>query len=297
MSRGVVRSARPLGSEARERLRVEHERERNRFFMETHRDEAVRCSCAGDDERALAAALEALRFAELVFDAASIDLIPAFMLCGRILVQLRQLKQAERYLSQAQWLVLKNSAACAAATKSRLYHDLAVLYLARGMAAEALRLAADNIYHCALAYGADSVRAAAGYFTMATVFLHGGQTDTGLAIYGKVVKLWQTFLTDKLRAPGERFQLDEARGVEAVRQLQHILAAREEKLGAYHILTSQVHYVLAMLCFTIERDDAAHTFCARALEVADQQLGAEHATTKEIAEFLRRVPVPASPGL
>lgn len=57
---------------------------------------------------------------------------------------LGRLNQAEEYLAQAQWTVLKTPE-CSNAIKSKLYRNLGLLYAAKGEYDEALRQLADVI--------------------------------------------------------------------------------------------------------------------------------------------------------
>lgn len=57
---------------------------------------------------------------------------------------LGRLNQAEEYLAQAQWTVLKTPE-CSNAIKSKLYRNLGLLYAAKGEYDEALRQLADDV--------------------------------------------------------------------------------------------------------------------------------------------------------
>ena len=61
-----------------------------------------------------------------------------------ILLGLGRLSQAEEYLSQAQWTVLKTPE-CSNAIKSKLYRNLGLLYAAKTDYEEALRQLADDV--------------------------------------------------------------------------------------------------------------------------------------------------------
>lgn len=64
---------------------------------------------------------------------------------------LGRLNQAEEYLAQAQWTVLKTPE-CSNAIKSKLYRNLGLLYAAKGEYDEALRQLADDVscYICSI---------------------------------------------------------------------------------------------------------------------------------------------------
>ncbi len=61
-----------------------------------------------------------------------------------IFAGLGRLSQAEEYLSQAQWTVLKTPE-CSGAIKSKLYRNIGLLYAAQGEYEEALRQLADDV--------------------------------------------------------------------------------------------------------------------------------------------------------
>ena len=60
------------------------------------------------------------------------------------LTGLGRLSQAEDYLSQAQWTVLKTPK-CSNSIKSRLYRNLGLLYATQGSSKDALRQFADDV--------------------------------------------------------------------------------------------------------------------------------------------------------
>ena len=57
---------------------------------------------------------------------------------------LGRLEQAEEYLAQAQWTVLKTPE-CSNAIKSKLYRNLGLLYAAKGEYEDALRQLANDV--------------------------------------------------------------------------------------------------------------------------------------------------------
>lgn len=61
-----------------------------------------------------------------------------------LLSGLGRLSQAEEYLAQAQWTVLKTPA-CSNAIKSKLYRNLGLLYAAKGEYDDSLRQLADDV--------------------------------------------------------------------------------------------------------------------------------------------------------
>ena len=81
---------------------------------------------------------------------ASVELVPSYLILGEASIGLNRLLQAEEYLSQAEWTVLKTPE-CSNAIRSQLNRNLGLLFAAKGDFDQALeRLAYDvnvNILH------------------------------------------------------------------------------------------------------------------------------------------------------
>uniref|UniRef100_A0A7N5JBK2 Zinc finger MYND-type containing 12 n=1 Tax=Ailuropoda melanoleuca TaxID=9646 RepID=A0A7N5JBK2_AILME len=84
----------------------------------------------GKHEAAVPAALHSLRFRMNVHGLSSVELVPAYLLLAEASLGLGQIVQAEEYLSQAQWTVLK-STDCCYATHSLLHRNLGLLHIAK----------------------------------------------------------------------------------------------------------------------------------------------------------------------
>ncbi|CAH8660807.1 unnamed protein product [Schistosoma curassoni] len=83
---------------------------------------------------------------------------------------LGKLNQAETYLAQAQWIVLKAQHGCTDSIQSQLHRKLGLLYAAKGNYELALASLAKDIFYASLEYGTDHICTAGGYFHMAEVF-------------------------------------------------------------------------------------------------------------------------------
>ncbi|KAI4549692.1 hypothetical protein MG293_002022 [Ovis ammon polii] len=84
----------------------------------------------GKHEDAVPAALHSLRFRMNVHGLSSVELVPAYLLLAEASLGLGRVVQAEEYLSQAQWTVLK-STECSYAIHSLLHRNLGLLYMAK----------------------------------------------------------------------------------------------------------------------------------------------------------------------
>ena len=82
---------------------------------------------------------------------------------------MQQLGQAEWYLSQANWAVVKTPD-CSFHIRSIVHRCFGKLYAQQGRTDEALTHLASNVYYCARESGAKSIDCADGYFLLAQVF-------------------------------------------------------------------------------------------------------------------------------
>jgi len=81
----------------------------------------------GDFELSIPGAVQALRFSLDVYGAGKIELVPCYLLLAEANLGLGRHKQAEEYLSLANWSILKNPD-CSNRTKSQLYRNFGKLY-------------------------------------------------------------------------------------------------------------------------------------------------------------------------
>ena len=98
---------------------------------------------------------------------------------------LGRLSQAEEYLSQAQWTILKTPD-CSNSIKSKFYRILGLLYAAKGEYAESLQALAEDVYHASGEFGTEDIRTSGGYFHMANVFMQQEKQDVAFSLYEQV---------------------------------------------------------------------------------------------------------------
>ncbi|KAF6022930.1 ZMYND12 [Bugula neritina] len=222
----------------------------------------------GKHDQAVPAALQSLKFAIDVFGLASINLVPSYLILGEASIGLGRLEQAEEYLMQANWTVLKTPE-CSNAIKSKLYRNLGLLYAAKGDYDEALRQLADDIYHSAQEFGTDDIRTAGGYYHMANIFFRKNEMAVADSLYTRVIDIWHKHLSGIIkvrtktplvaRGPGPVFddeieeedKLDEAQEAEAVQVLNAVLDIREHTPSDSWELVKILH-ALAMLHFSLK---------------------------------------------
>ncbi|CAH8673784.1 Zinc finger MYND domain-containing protein 12 [Schistosoma haematobium] len=124
----------------------------------------------GKSEKALPAALQCLRFAVRAYGIACVELVSPYLVLAESCIGLGKLNQAETYLAQAQWIVLKAQHGCTDSIQSQLHRKLGLLYAAKGNYELALASLAKDIFYASLEYGTEHICTAGGYFHMAEVF-------------------------------------------------------------------------------------------------------------------------------
>ncbi|KAH8868951.1 Zinc finger MYND domain-containing protein 12 [Schistosoma japonicum] len=124
----------------------------------------------GKPEEAVPAALQCLRFTVRAFGIDSIELVSPYLILAESSIGLGKLAEAETYLAQAQWIVLKAQRKCPNAIRSQLHRKLGLLYAVKGDYELALESLAKDVFYASSEYGTDHIRTAGGYFQMAEVF-------------------------------------------------------------------------------------------------------------------------------
>lgn len=132
--------------------------------------EAQKLLFEGKSEEALPAALQCLKFAVRAYGIACVELVSPYLVLAESCIGLGKLNQAETYLAQAQWIVLKAQRECSNSIQSQLHRKLGLLYAAKCNYELALECLAKDIFYASLEYGTDHIRTAGGYFQMAEVF-------------------------------------------------------------------------------------------------------------------------------
>ncbi|CAL8077298.1 unnamed protein product [Calicophoron daubneyi] len=124
----------------------------------------------GKPEEAVPAALQCLKFTADAYGLASVELVSPYLILAESSIGLGRLCQAESYLAQAQWTMLKTQHECSNAIRSQLHRKLGLLYAAKGDYEAALESLAKDIFYASCEFGTDHIRTAGGYFQMAEVF-------------------------------------------------------------------------------------------------------------------------------
>ncbi|XP_004679509.1 PREDICTED: zinc finger MYND domain-containing protein 12 isoform X1 [Condylura cristata] len=239
----------------------------------------------GKHKDAVPAALHSLRFRMNVYGLSSVELVPAYLLLAEACLGLGQIIQAEEYLSQAQWTVLK-STECCYATHSLLHRNLGLLFMAKENYEEARYHLANDIYFASCAFGTENIRTSGGYFHLANIFYGLNKLDLADTLYTKVSEIWNKYLNDHYEVLlknriqhidllGKQFEtdtgLDEAHEAEAIRILTSILKIRESTSDKAPQKTIFVMKTLAMLYYLMMNSSEAQEYAFRALSLAKEK--------------------------
>jgi len=261
-------------------------KERQTTMMELTKIIGRKLLFEGKHNQAVPAAVQCLKFSIDVHGLNSVNLVPAYLILGEASIGLGKLSQADEYLAQAEWTVLK-SADTVDAIKSKLYRNIGLLHAAKGNYEAALRLLAEDIYHASSEWGTCDIKTSGGYFHMANVFFRQNKMDIADSLYTQVTKNWFDFLLDatKRRTANptsspilgkkdteavEEELLDEAQEAEAIQMLNAIFDIREQSSKVNFPALFTITQTLSMLYFLLGDIAKAQDFNGKALAAKGQ---------------------------
>lgn len=164
-----VKQAGVIGSEAERRRRDEASKQGKAEELAQQKAEAEAYLSQGQFESAIPVALAAMQLSVELFGKESIDIVPCYLLLAEANLGIHDLAQAEWYLSQANWAVVKTPD-CSFHVRSIVHRCFGKLYAQQGRTEEALTHLSSNVYYCARETGPSSIDCADGYFLLAQVF-------------------------------------------------------------------------------------------------------------------------------
>uniref|UniRef100_A0A672UX36 Zinc finger MYND-type containing 12 n=1 Tax=Strigops habroptila TaxID=2489341 RepID=A0A672UX36_STRHB len=208
----------------------------------------------GKHEEARPAALHALRFSIEVYGSNSLQLVPAYLLLAEASTGAGHLPEASKYLSQAEWIVLRTPD-CSAAVQYKLHRSLGLFCAAKGNFEQALYHLANDVYLASSTFGLQSIETSGGYFHMANIFFRQNKMDIANSLYAEVdnwavlniLSCTQTYIQQDCFIPNAA----EAQQVEGIRVLNAILDIREQAPTQQPGETAKVLHALAMLHYLL----------------------------------------------
>lgn len=292
-----------LPSEEERQKREKHILMKRRHMIDLTRTTGQKLLFEGRHEQAVPAAMQSLRFAIDVHGLDSIELVPSYLILGEASIGLGRLSQAEEYLAQAQWTVLKTPS-CSNAIKSKLYRNLGLLYAAKGEYEDSLRQLADDIYHASEEFGTDDIRTSGGYFHMANVFFRQGRMEIADSLYRQVSNIWynnlQKIVKIRTKTPDtpqgigplitessdeKEDILDEAQEAEAIQVLNSIYDMQEHQQNRQPQDLATICHALAMLYFILMDIPKAKEFGRKAVVASEGH--PDDTLSRTIVEFMK----------
>ncbi|CAB4031740.1 zinc finger MYND domain-containing 12-like [Paramuricea clavata] len=297
-----------LGSEEDRQHRKNQQLIRQKQMIELCRTTGQKLLFEGKYESAVPAALAALKFAIQVYGLSSIELVPSYLILGEASIGLNKLSQANEYLSQAQWTVLKTPE-CGNEIKSRLYRNLGLLEAARKNYFDALSHLSNDVYHSSCAYGTDDIQTSGGYFHMANVFYRQNRLDVAFSLYNQVIDIWNGHLShlvdQRTREPevttgliGQMISgdnandidvLGEAQEAEAIQVLNAVLELREQQTVQNASIMCKVYYTLTMLHFILNDSKQAEEFAGKAKTACENIVSGDAGMAEKISELSKAI--------
>ncbi|XP_033103912.1 zinc finger MYND domain-containing protein 12-like [Anneissia japonica] len=290
-----------LPSEEDRQKREAEKLRRQRDMIDLTRTMGQKLLFEGRHEQAVPAAMQSLRFSIDVHGLDSIQLVPSYLILAEASIGLHKLTQAEEYLAQAQWTVLKTPG-CSNAIKSKLYRNLGLLFAAKGEYQTARAHLADDIYHASEEFGTDDIQTSGGYFHMANVFFRQNRMDIADSLYTRVTAIWHKHLLGiisqrihppmtssgvgpaSIEKPSEE-TLDEAQQAEAKQVLHAIHDIREQSTNHGPDMLSRICHALAMLYYLLDSNDKAQEFGNKALSMIHDTDSEDSQLALDIKDF------------
>jgi len=256
--------------------------------------------CEGKHVEAVKAALFSLRFSIDNHGLNSVSLVPSYLTLNEASIGLGELKQADEYLAQAEWTVLKSSDSTNA-IKSKLYRNIGILYATKGDYENALRVFAEDVYHSSLEWGPSHIQTTGGYFHMADVFFRMNKMDIADSLYNQVTDNWYKYLVETVQkkliidskksylnlqnssSKNDSF-LDKDLEAEANQILNAVYDMREQspKPNNEQFITST--YNLSMFCYLIGNKAESEAFYKKAKILVEKLPGEKY--SREIPNFM-----------
>ncbi|KAG8434295.1 hypothetical protein GDO86_012610 [Hymenochirus boettgeri] len=275
-----LRIAEPFRSSAKERLHcIEQLSLRKKQLIGITLKEAQKHLYGGRHADVIPAAMHSLSFTIDVYGLATVELVPMYLILAEANIGLGHLLQAEEYLSQAYWTVLKTTD-CSNSIRSKLHRNLGLLYSAKGDFEESLRHFSNDVYFASSVSGTNDISVTGGYFHMANIFFRQNKMDIADSLYSEVTDIWHAHLS-KLLIPhvnssskgiselfGENNQesLDENHEAEALQILSAIYDIREQAAKKDPTKMMQILHALTVLHFlSLDFQKVIKLYCSQAI--------------------------------
>ena len=272
-------------------------------IIEVALSESTRILQEGDYKKATVGGLKALQYIQRLYGKDSVQQVEAYFLLSKASQLMDQFKQAEEYLSIANWTCMKNRETCPANLRAELHQHFGLLYVQQGKVNEAIENMAASVYYLSLQHGTHDLITSYAYFNLGNVFMSmQGKSDKGVSFMKKVVDIWYDQLapimiqdesgekgTKKNNFKNSIKDLDEDKVADAEKMLEHILALTGENLGENHVETGRIHFVNGLYKLFLGDYENARNHLDKAREVFSYVLGDNHQQTKEVMQVINNL--------
>lgn len=257
----------------------------------------------GKHHQAVPAAIQSLKFSIDVHGLNSVNLVPSYLILAEANIGLGKLTQADEYLAQAEWTVMKSPDA-KDSVRSKLFRNMGLLHAAKGDYSDALRMLAEDIFHASTEWNSGHIRTSGGYFHMANVFFRQNKMDIADSLYTQVVNIWYDYLSEaaeykaaieeetsafgplQAQTDTKNF-LDQAQEAEAIQTLSAVLDMRDQSPRRQPAVISRICLTLAMLFYILDDVNKAKEYGRKARMNKDQNDGSSE-TQHEFLNFLEK---------
>ncbi|MEE6483466.1 hypothetical protein FKM82_013561 [Ascaphus truei] len=296
-----LRTSLPFLNSAEERCHcMEQQIQRKKHLIDVTMKEAQKLLFNGKHQDAIPAATHSLSFSIDVFGLTSVELVPVYLILAEANIGLGQLAQAEHYLSEAYWTVLKTSD-CSNTIRSKLHRNLGLLFSAKGDFEESLRHLSNDVYFASTVSGTNDISASGGYFHMANIFFWQNKMNIADSLYSEATDIWHAHLSRLVQVQinasmrsesaliddTDPESLDENQEAEARQILSAILYTREQAPKKKPLKMVKTLHALTMLYFLSMDLQKAHEL-GKKLLLATQQLPKQD-SLEAIAELLKLI--------
>ncbi|XP_063799013.1 zinc finger MYND domain-containing protein 12 [Pseudophryne corroboree] len=279
-----VRAPVPFLNSAEERTHsMEQLLLRKKHIIELTTKEAQRLVYEGRHIDVIPAATHALSFSIDVHGLTSVELVLVYLILAEANIGLGNLTQAEEYLSHASWTVLK-TAECSNIIRSKLHHNLGLLYSAKGQFEDSLYHLSNNVYYASTVSGPNDISTSGGFFQMANIFFRQNKMVIADSLYTEVTDIWHSHLSklvdDQIQASirsdsvwfidADHESLDENQEAEALQILSAILDIRAQAAKKEPAKMADILHGLTMLFFLQGDFHKAHEWGKRLLQIIQQ---------------------------
>eukprot|EP01006_Ploeotia_vitrea_P057170 TRINITY_DN68156_c5_g1_i6.p1 TRINITY_DN68156_c5_g1~~TRINITY_DN68156_c5_g1_i6.p1 ORF type:complete len:484 (-),score=84.70 TRINITY_DN68156_c5_g1_i6:121-1572(-) len=275
-------------------------------LLEMAQAESRRLLVEGDAQAAVEGGLRTLKLKEAYYGTGSLQLVPSYFHLARTNQYLDKFKQAEEFLSLAQWTILRHPE-CDVALKAELHQTFGLLYASDGKLDIALKQLAQATYYLTLLNGPNHILTSFGYFDLGNVFAAKSNMDSAMAYYEKVKDIWFTHLekvvvkaTQKKRRQIDHGEDDDEEVVEhsnpasfgeenlqdGLKMIRGIVGLQTERFGLVHPSTGRAELILALYHRWIGDVTHAEESIERALEIHKRVYGAQHQHTVKVKQFM-----------